>query len=605
MPNHTKAHLKRSARPRRVRRGVPRIKTDQGYITGAAVGRSKVVPHQPGGRGVPRIKTDQGYIYPDGRKPQVGDVLRSRRRLGRGAWSPWQTEAERAATPIKSLRGPVPWAEPGDDRTIMEQSRSGISPPKTNPLASGRPSWTGSLRSSPAGEAPAVPAHWQNPQQAPMAPHWDQQRLPARRTPSYQGVFGQSLFGGSGAGTPQQFQSTPYRGSSLTGAYQHAYDQARAQNENRYNRILGGYGELLGQRSPYQAQRMNVHDLYDRRTSDIHANLVGRGLTAGTVGMAPQALNERERQFALADIGDKETRYKSDIAQDQLDFMERKTEAYPDYEQLERLSQGLGAGGRGLGGGGRGLGGGGGGMGAAKAYQSSWKPYGGGWLARRKSVPGGMPGRGGLEFARQHQKVGMSSFGGFGGIAANYGNPNQYVPVISPVAGGAPIERQMFPGQYDMARRMMTPTNLGRGYGGGQRGGGQRGGAPMDEMSYIRQARRFGYSVDEARQLYRLYQKQQAQRQAGMGAPQQGARRGTPSALRARQVEAYGVFKSQLAAWNKHQALVNARKVDAEERKRQQAAGFKVGPPPAPLGPGPQFPDRPGGFGSSFGGGFF
>jgi hypothetical protein len=313
-----------------------------------------------------------------------------------------------------------------------------------------------------------------------LAQYRYRQRLPARRTPRYQGVFGQSLFGGSGAGTPQQFQSTPYRGSSLTGAYQHAYDQARAQNENRYNRILGGYGELLGQRSPYQAQRMNVHDLYDRRTSDIHANLVGRGLTASTVGMAPQALNERERQFALADIGDKETRYKSDIAQDQLDFMERKTEAYPDYEQLERLSQGLGAGGRGLGGGG-------GGMGAAKAYQSSWKPYGGGWLARRKSVPGGMPGRGGLEFARQHQKVGMSSFGGFGGIAANYGNPNQYVPVISPVAGGAPIERQMFPGQYDMARRMMTAANL-RGphqYGGSyqeRRGGGAQRGMTRDQQ---------------------------------------------------------------------------------------------------------------------------
>ena len=168
-----------------------------------------------------------------------------------------------------------------------------------------------------------------------------------RRTPRYQGVFGQSLFGGSGAGTPQQFQSTPYQGNSLTGAYQHAYDQAQGQNENRYNRILGGYGELLGQPSPYQAQRMNVHDLYNRRAGATHANLVGRGLTASTVGMAPQALNERERQFSLADIGDKEARYKSDIAQDQLDFMERKTESHPDYEQLERLSQGLGAGGRG------------------------------------------------------------------------------------------------------------------------------------------------------------------------------------------------------------------------------------------------------------------
>ena len=276
----------------------------------------------------------------------------------------------------------------------------------------------------------------------------------------YQGVFGQSLFGGSGAGTPQQFQSTPYQGNSLTGAYQHAYDQARAQNENRYNRILGGYGELLGQPGPYQAQRMNVNDLYDRRAGDIHANLVGRGMTAGTVGMAPQALSNRERQFALADIGDKETKYMSYIAQDQLDFMERKTEAYPDYEQLERLSQGLGAGGRGLGGGG--------GMSAAKAYQSSWKPAGGGFL--RRKLPGTFRQR--YEYARQDQKVGMTGGGGFGAVAANYGNPNQYLPVITPVAGGAPIERQMFPGQYDMARRMMTPANLGGGYGGGGYGGG-------------------------------------------------------------------------------------------------------------------------------------
>jgi hypothetical protein len=405
--------------------------------------------------------------------------------------------------------------------------------------------------------------------------------LPRRQAPGYQGVFGQSLFGGSGAGTPQQFQSTPYQGNSLTGSYQHAYDQARGQNENRYNRILGGYGELLGQPSPYQAQRMNVHDLYNRRTGATHANLVGRGLTASTVGMAPQALNERERQFSLADIGDKEARYKSDIAQDQLDFMERKTEAYPDYEQLERLSQGLGAGGRGLGGGGRS---------AAQAYAASWKPWGNtGLLARMKKG-------GGMEYARSHQKVGKVGMGGYGGMMANLMNQNMHMPVIAAISGGAPIEQQMFPGQYDMARRMMTPANLGGGggqRGGGQRGGGQRGGGQMDEMSFINQARRrdSSLSVRDAQDLYKLYQKQQPQRQAGMGAPQQGARRGTPSAQRARQVGAYQAHQAQVAAWEKHQRDTRIRDIDVQDWNLRRQGPGNPGQFPAPMGPGP---DRPG-----------
>ena len=408
-----------------------------------------------------------------------------------------------------------------------------------------------------------------------------------RRTPRYQGVFGQSLFGGSGAGTPQQFQSTPYQGNSLTGSYQHAYDQARAQNENRYNRILGGYGELLGQPSPYQAQRMNVHDLYNRRAGDIHANLVGRGLTAGTVGMAPQALSERERQFSLADIGDKEARYKSDIAQDQLDFMERKTEAYPDYEQLERLSQGLGAGGRGLGAGG----GGGGIFDAARAYQASWEQVPGGTKGHlRRKKPGGGTFRGPqYEYARANQQVGKSGFGGSGGLALDTTELTS-LPVIAAVSGGAPIERQMFPGQYDMARRMMTPANLGGGYGGG--GGGWRGGGQMNELEFINQARRRDSSltVRAAQDLYKLYQKQQPQRQAGMGAPQQGARRHTPSALRAGQVGAYQAHQAQVAAWEKHQRDTRIRDMAVQDWNLRRQGPGNPGQFPAPMGPGP---DRP------------
>ena len=301
-----------------------------------------------------------------------------------------------------------------------------------------------------------------------------------RRTPRYQGVFGQSLFGGSGAGTPQQFQSTPYQGNSLTGSYQHAYDQARAQNENRYNRILGGYGELLGQPSPYQAQRMNVHDLYNRRAGDIHANLVGRGLTAGTVGMAPQALSERERQFSLADIGDKEARYKSDIAQDQLDFMERKTESHPDYEQLERLSQGLGAGGRGLGGGSR---------------RSNRHPR--------------------LFQGRSFRNLRAS--GSSGSYRVGRGRSVPHKTVYTGGGGGIAFAGGYNPGFMMTAANLRGPHQYGGSYQERRGGGAQRGGAPMDEMSYIRQARREGYSVDEARQLYPLYQEQQASQGAQRG----------------------------------------------------------------------------------------
>ena len=164
------------------------------------------------------------------------------------------------------------------------------------------------------------------------------------------------------------------------------------------------------------------------------------------------------------------------------------------------------------------------------------------------------------------------------------------LPVIAAVSGGAPIERQMFPGQYDMARRMMTPANLGGGYGGG--GGGWRGGGQMNELEFINQARRRDSSltVRDAQDLYKLYQKQQPQRQAGMGAPQEGARRHTPSAQRAGQVGAYQAHQAQVAAWEKHQRDTRIRDMAVQDWNLRRQGPGNPGQFPAPMGPGP---DRP------------
>lgn len=216
--------------------------------------------------------------------------------------------------------------------------------------------------------------------------------------PNSQGLFNQMQYGSpsyNGQGGSGQGGVSPY---DVPGQYQAAYNEAKLANEQRYNDILQGYinreqqltgnqagqmGDVLdGYENRYQRGMENLQGLGDQEkadTSQRYKNLasqntqdmVSRGLTGTTImptmrqgiareesdalsrvnerlqrerlnydaSLSGDALSAQERQY-----GQQQSTY-GNASSDTLGFMERRSDTYPDFNQLAALGQAYGAGG--------------------------------------------------------------------------------------------------------------------------------------------------------------------------------------------------------------------------------------------------------------------
>ena len=185
-------------------------------------------------------------------------------------------------------------------------------------------------------------------------------------------------------------------GGSLPQSYLDAYNSAKAANEQRYKDILTGYQTrynqfnqgaaglrddvLNGYEARYQRGLSNLEGLGTQEKNDIlrqygelgaanQQDMTTRGLTGTTIMPTMRQGIMREQQAALSRVNERLQNQRlavdsglsgdalsaqerlglgilngsAGLAGDTLQFAERRTDSYPDYNQLAALAQGYGA----------------------------------------------------------------------------------------------------------------------------------------------------------------------------------------------------------------------------------------------------------------------
>lgn len=158
----------------------------------------------------------------------------------------------------------------------------------------------------------------------------------------------------------QQQQAAQQQQQELYQQFQQAMDQANANNQARYEDIVAGYQQNQQQISDYltnqgQQQQEDIGRQYERFGAQNEQDLISRGLGNTTVRTSTQRGIEEDRGRALRNsqeqIDRQRLQYETAAQQGLLNFMERRTDAGPNYGDLANLAQGLGSAGGGTGGG--------------------------------------------------------------------------------------------------------------------------------------------------------------------------------------------------------------------------------------------------------------
>lgn len=168
---------------------------------------------------------------------------------------------------------------------------------------------------------------------------------------------------GSGYGTGTSTGATSGTGANGTGAnggpsgqltaeQQAAYEQALANNDARYEDILRGYQQRqLNSRDMLNElavqERADVDRRYDRQFAASEQDLIDRGLGNSTVRNSIKRGVEESRNSSQGQISDRLNQQQlalyTGMSGDQLAYMERRTDAYPDLALFAQLQQQYGA----------------------------------------------------------------------------------------------------------------------------------------------------------------------------------------------------------------------------------------------------------------------
>jgi hypothetical protein len=188
-------------------------------------------------------------------------------------------------------------------------------------------------------------------------------------------------------------------------AWQDAQDKNNADNNARYNDIIAGRQDMFNTAMGYLdksggSQRQDINDAFDKSASQVKLANVGRGMANSTVMDTMLQGNTIDRTKAMGRLEDQLNQqrlgYQTQLQSDLLQFMERKNEQGPDFNQLLQLASMMGQGG----------------LGANQALPGAFNQGGGGGAL-------GVGGVMGQPFSGDAQFAGMG--GGFGG-------PNGFQP---------------------------------------------------------------------------------------------------------------------------------------------------------------------------------
>jgi len=118
--------------------------------------------------------------------------------------------------------------------------------------------------------------------------------------------------------------------SQMVEAFNKAYADAKAANEQRYQQMLGIADQTTNQRAA------DVRQAYGQQQSDMMQQLARSGLAGTTIAPTMKMGVARERESALNRLAD-------EMQQTKLGIIERREDMYPDRGALQSLIAGMGA----------------------------------------------------------------------------------------------------------------------------------------------------------------------------------------------------------------------------------------------------------------------
>ena len=145
--------------------------------------------------------------------------------------------------------------------------------------------------------------------------------------------------------------------------FQKKYDTARGANEQRYADVLGGYRDrydtgMKTLENMGQQELSDVRDSWRDRGAQAQSQLAGLGMAGTTIAPTMAAGNQRDANADAGRVNERLRRerlgYGGQFSKDTLDFMERRTDEYPDIGMYANLAMQMGQGGMGGGAGGAG-----------------------------------------------------------------------------------------------------------------------------------------------------------------------------------------------------------------------------------------------------------
>ena len=156
----------------------------------------------------------------------------------------------------------------------------------------------------------------------------------------------EARYGGQGTEVYNAYQEHKYDGMSGRQRYDIDYAAAKTANESRYQDILGqyegAYNRNMGYLADYAKQEsQDISNRYGTLASSAVQDLTGRGLgnttvTASTAtGIAGQESAEQRR--LASDVAQQKTALDTGLTQAKLQYMERRTDEYPNLETYLQL----------------------------------------------------------------------------------------------------------------------------------------------------------------------------------------------------------------------------------------------------------------------------
>jgi len=132
-------------------------------------------------------------------------------------------------------------------------------------------------------------------------------------------------------------------GNPLVDEYQRAWDDARIENERRYEDILQGYkGRYRRGMEAMEGSEQLVKDRYGRELGQMQQDMMSRGMSGMTSKQTATGIANRAQQLGIQDIRRDRAELDARLSEDVLGFKKDRTDAYPDFGNMAALAQGLG-----------------------------------------------------------------------------------------------------------------------------------------------------------------------------------------------------------------------------------------------------------------------